>query len=144
MTQTEREDGLRELDAWIAEYVMGWKWATLNPETYRELTGKRSLVEPDFEDDKYYVCCSKDLPRASYWYKDFPYYSTDLSAAHQMETRIKELGLELEYAVALAEIVGRKAGLAAQYNEFDLLHASASERCRAARMVIEQVSRPGL
>jgi hypothetical protein len=142
MTQTEREDGLREFDAWIAEHIMGWKWATLNPETYRELTGKRSLVEPDFEDDKYYVCCSKDLPRASYWYKDFPYYSTDLSAAHQMEERIKELGLAEKYARALALQVGRPPSNPTYVELFDIIHASAGERCRAARMVIEQVSRP--
>jgi hypothetical protein len=129
MKETKREDELREfekLNAYIAEHLMGF----YPPEHEVTKVWRIEHGKTHSSYDGYWLMPS----RFSLVIRP-PRYISNMDLARVMETRIKELGLELEYAVALAEIVGRKAGLAAQYNEFDLLHASASERCRAARML---------
>jgi hypothetical protein len=112
MTQTEREDGLRELDAWIAEHIMGITPHQHGGFLYRKPPPYSSPVDV------------------------LPYYSSDISAAHQMETRIKELGLAGLYVKALKETLMATAESDDEFfTTFNLIHASASERCRAARML---------
>jgi len=104
----------RELDAAVAERVMGW------------VIGEPVSGDPD-----------GIPPRPSGGHFNYPVpvpsYSTDISAAYQMEERIKELGLIGEYCFYLNRIAdaywyaGEKQG-----RSWQLIHATPADRCRAA------------
>lgn len=53
-------------------------------------------------------------------------YSTDNSSAWQVEEKIKELGLENKYIIAIIDI------LRTSYSFFDFIHAKPEVRCKAA------------
>lgn len=111
---TEVKDELREIDAQVAR-LMSWRnvrdgYLFGNDDTW----GGDNPLTPD-----------RGI-------QDLPHFSSDIGAAMEMEERIKELGLQLEYARALCEQVGRPT-LEPKYVElFDVLHASPLDRARAA------------
>ena len=106
----------RELDAKIAE-LMGLpvKYHTNNPNNERF----------------YYL----DVPDHNGMCPDLPHYSRDISAAYQMEERIKELGLEEKYINRLIRLLGISAPYLDQL--FILVHATPEDRCRAAVLAAE-------
>ena len=63
-----------------------------------------------------------------------PYYSTDISAAWQVEERMKELELMKDYADELAFLVLHPLGydISAMEQVFAAAHASPEIRCKAA------------
>jgi hypothetical protein len=130
---TEQLTG-RELDAYIAEHIMGWKWATLNPRIYPTLVGKRFLVEPNSR-DALERACGTDVPLDELWYGSIPPYSSDMNAAMQMQERIKELGLHQQYAAVLMKITHNP--IMSYVDPFNAIHASAAERVRAAVKCLE-------
>lgn len=69
----------------------------------------------------------------------FP-YAEDIEAAMQVEDRIAELGYQSEYYRALVDVVftSIKDRLAQQ---FDIVHASAEQRCLAALSCIDGVNK---
>ncbi len=62
-----------------------------------------------------------------------PSWSTDLTAAHEMEDHIAELGLADAYAIALARLVNYDRTPAGAWR---LLHATSVQRCEAALKVV--------
>lgn len=132
----------REIDAQIAEKVM--RLALAQPEPYEWQTDIPSEQTPGtFLKGRGFKCarCSKYHLAESLsehycdcvnpW--DVPPYSTDISAAMQVEDRIAELGLQTPYCDELTNIVASDCGktqLGAM--RFDLIHATPKQRCLAA------------
>lgn len=122
-------DAGREMDALVAERVMGWAIFTHNegpnpPYWYREETDNHSFHLP------------------------IPKFSTDIAAAYAMEERIEELGLTERYIVELARIACGYDGLPETlirlqrglYEDqiWAMVHASPADRCRAALRAVEE------
>lgn len=60
-------------------------------------------------------------------------YSRDISAAYEVEEKIKELGLQVKYTQALKLLIigeGEYAGM------FDFIHATPEQRCKAALIAV--------
>ena len=60
----------------------------------------------------------------------WPPYSTNISAAMEVENRIAELGLENEYTIALWDAVG--TGTPSSRSLWFCIHATPEQRCLAA------------
>ncbi|MFD1136757.1 BC1872 family protein [Paenibacillus urinalis] len=95
----------RELDAYIAIKVMGFKEITI--------VGSHYFTDPIDTQVK-------------------P-YSTDISAAWEVEEQIKELGLTVEYTGSLKQVV---LGTGEYVGMFDFIHATAEQRCKAALLAV--------
>lgn len=118
MSDKKEELSDRELDALVAVEVMGWQrqdgynyWMTFPAGGTFELHGLIATWSP----------------------------STDISAAMEVEDRIVDLGLQSAYADELTNIVSLEKGktqLGAM--RFDLIHATARQRCEAALATIER------
>lgn len=62
-----------------------------------------------------------------------PTYSTNMSLAWRVEEQIKELGLRVQYTVALKSVVlnsGEYVGM------FDYIHATPEQRCKSALLAV--------
>lgn len=64
-----------------------------------------------------------------------PSYSEEITLAFQVEDRIAELGLRHEYYHALGNVVAASVK-ERFFDSFDLIHASAEHRCRAALVAV--------
>lgn len=106
----------RQLDALIAKF-MGWKESPASNYEWQ-------LSPPD--ENITVVRC-------------VPHFSSDIACAMQVEERIKELGLHQQYAAALAETVHNP--VLSYPDLFAVIHASARDRCLAARAVVEGVEK---
>jgi len=110
----------RELDACVAEAVMGWTKHGSDLFT-DEVTGQ------SYELDKSYTAFVECFNP-----------SINLSDAYEMEERIAELGLEVKYADILFDIIYPTLDLKrlTSIGQFDwrLIHATPEERCKAALM----------
>ncbi|WP_211749907.1 hypothetical protein [Paenibacillus sp. Marseille-Q4541] len=95
----------RDLDSHIALRVMGFKQITI--------VGKYYFTDPIDTQVK-------------------P-YSTDISAAWEVEEQIKELGLTVEYTGSLKQVV---LGTGEYVGMFDFIHATAEQRCKAALLAV--------
>lgn len=93
-----------DLNAWIAEYVMGWEYQT-NP------LGKGKIQQTVGDDA-------------------LPHYCLDLSAVAKAEEIILRLGLDSQYAEVLAEQEKTLQG-AVKSVRFALVTATARQRCEA-------------
>lgn len=71
----------------------------------------------------------------------FRRYSRDWTASYFMETEIRKLGLEREYAAALCELLEPSDGFKSV--AFALAHASPEIRARAAAMAIQEALKKG-
>lgn len=119
---TEVELDAREIDAQVAEWL-GWKQVEVDS-VFRTHMWER----PD---------------GVRVWH--VPPYSSVLYAAYEMEEKIKELGLEVAYAVALllelgivkSGYIGSGTVIIEAEEVFALAHASAEMRARAALMVVK-------
>jgi hypothetical protein len=124
---SDKELSGRELDAAVAERVMGYR--NHNPELINltpthmawhtaisPTTGNREIV---------------------------PCYSSSIEAAMQVEDRIAELGLQNDYVAHIWSVVGATRNgvnfwTADNFKAFWLcIHATAEQRCRAALAAIE-------
>src|ERR1051325_1221446 len=106
-----------ELDAQVAERIMGWK-------------------EVHAQDKARIVYWGKKQDRAGRWRNArVPDYSTEPSLASEVEDRIKELGLFERYTRELARIAQAR-GLPAGW-------ASPAQRCRAALKTVRTKPRKG-
>lgn len=63
-------------------------------------------------------------------------YSSSIEAAMQVEDQVAEMGLQSAYYRALLDIVA-KSVTNRLFHHFDLIHASAEQRCRAALAATE-------
>jgi hypothetical protein len=109
----------RELDALVAEKVLGWVWAQDDPESYSTLfrPGQRFIVPPGvFDFSLKVVPATTDLPLAKEWWGNVPRYSTDIAAAHQVLNHLLDQGVEYEIS---AYKIGdhRKYGVVLTSNE---------------------------
>ena len=73
------------------------------------------------------------------WPGDVWPYSSNIEAARRVEDRIAELGLQSAYYRALLDIVANSIS-DRLFHHFDLIHASAEQRSRAALAAMEQKS----
>lgn len=116
----------RELDAEVAERVMGW---TRHPEQMHP-TDNRTIGGV--------LYCPPGHPHDSGSLNVVPYYSATIEAAMQVEDRIAELELRKPYLVALGRIVAKRATAAGEIvGYWHFTHACAEDRCRAALAAIE-------
>ncbi len=81
MTTTEQ----RELDAFIAEKVMGWKWMKYLPEENHAYSGCRTLTN---EPHKYLVKSNGKEPLAEDAFYNVPKYTTDRAASDALDDKI--------------------------------------------------------
>lgn len=139
-TTSAKDD--RELDALVAECVMGWLWFTalgdsflvppFGHETARSFhvhweEGK--LGRPRFDIELSYP--------DHYWNWKIPPYSTDIASAMLVEERIAELGenARRRYANRLRDIV--RGDPVEDVTLFKCIHATPRQRCEAALAAIE-------
>ena len=126
----------RELDVAVAE-MMGFKKVGYYRRKYHFIVG-------------WELCNKGDLDPFGnkarlYYYPDpgflttVPEYSRDITAAWLVEERIEELDLIDEYCIQLTQIVNSHWDEGADYHPFrwELIHATAEDRCRAALMAAE-------
>lgn len=111
----------REMDALIAEKVLGWTdIRRVNPAVIHSFSADGNHANVGFSPVLY-----KHVP--------FPLYSTEISAAWEVEERIKELRLHTNYVAALKWVLintGEYVGM------FDYIHANAEQRCKAALLAV--------
>lgn len=104
----------REVDALIAEKVMGWRWKR------NGLDGSTQFL---FEPKQKFTG---------------PHYSTDLNACHEMEEQIllpRNYGLYGKYCAFLAFIShGYKSHQSVAMKK--VIHATARQKCKAALMAV--------
>lgn len=106
----------RELDALVAEKVIGWRRIELH-ETWRSPSGETT--------------------------PHFPAYSTDIAAAYEMERAISEKGITIEYSQAILSMSPAPACTTGEvdiYEVWHLLHEAPEFRCRAALIAVQPVS----
>jgi hypothetical protein len=130
MNIDEMEAG-RELDALVAERVMGWKFIPLPKRNRSGLCincGRAVWDDPRNRQTELGICNEEDCR-----------YSTDIAAAWLVEERIAELGLIDEYCIELNAIAnahwddGKR-----QPQRWQLIHATPEDRCRAALKAVEK------
>jgi len=123
----------RELDAAVAERVMGWVWwaTTLRFSAER----RRALFQPELKNPDYQLADGSEEPFTGDNYF-ISHYSSSIAAAFEMQSRISDLGLAQEFAVALGQILLR--GNTQPITAFDYANATAEQRCRAALQAVEK------
>jgi len=134
-----KELSKREINHRIAERLFGWKWWRSSS------NGKRVLMEPDV--DFSHSGTLADMTEEIWDSRNpfLPEYSSDISAAYAMEEKIKEMGLEKQYAAALlvelgitnSAYTGSPTAIMEIEEVFAIAHASAEDRCLAAVRVVE-------
>lgn len=134
MDAVEEKIDNQELTIEVAERLFDWKWV-------QTMGGRqRDLVFMSPQDAGRYLP-EYILPRPEgwreCWSRDLPDYANDMSAAFQMEERIKELGRERDYANALSILIAESDHQRLYVEPFDLIHAPAEIRCRAALQIFK-------
>jgi hypothetical protein len=115
----------RELDAQVAEQVMGWR-NTSNAYVINGLGGD-DPAQPN-----------RGIQRV-------PRYSASIEAAMQVENRIAELGLQTRYVLELAKIVDPRSNRndAVMSLWWALVHATSEQRCRSAYAAVKDQNGEG-
>lgn len=118
-TTEAKQDGEltgRELDAAVAERVMGW-------------FDLKFLPQPN-----YFIGYAPAMNKDAQCAVPVPPYSSSIADAMEVENKIAELGLQTRYVLELAKIVdprnSREDKVAALW--WALVHSTAEQRCRAA------------
>lgn len=120
--EVKEQQDLRALDFAVGEKVMGW---------FRRkgmMHGVAQDVLTDRNGSTYSVTCG--------CLEDFN-PSTDIDAAMRVEDRIAELGLRRGYYARLVQVVSQSI-TDRVFDSFDVVHASAEQRCRAALAAIAE------
>lgn len=102
----------RELDAAVAERVMGWRDIHLS--RLRSM-GKQLIGKPNNT------------------FEDVPPYSSDDNAARLARNRIAELGLEERFEYELCRLIGYYG----RHPGFTMLQSTAEQQCRAALAAVD-------
>lgn len=139
----------KELDALVAEKIMGWRWkrnTTLRSDTPRGSlfpVGKKFMVKLS---DK--MGWSSVIPggtkRGAGWAYNLPRYSTDIAAAFEMESMLcKTEGLAAVYGDNLAALVQEDWDLeSGNFGHVPMnwacAHASPALRCLAALQTVRE------
>jgi hypothetical protein len=75
----------REMDAWIAEHVMGWEWWRSRH------TGRRCLYAPGKNEEWMQELATGDEPLVADWKMiSIPRFSADIAAAFEVVEKIKD------------------------------------------------------
>lgn len=122
----------RQIDAAVAEKVMGWRWVNgtsipysvfMSPEDQAK-SGGRVVDEP--------------TDSAGIGLEHVLYYSTNISRAFEVEAEIERRGrtVMLDYCDALMHQCG-VGSFSLGENLFKLIHASPLARCRAALAAVK-------
>jgi len=108
------------IDSIIAEKVMGWEHKTQSYYMVSEFDTRR---------------CEPSHGRVNYVYWS---PSTNLKDAFEMEEKIFDKGLAIQYVIALSEVIQKdeKLFVSDWYFQFAVLHAKPSQRARAALKTI--------
>ncbi|WP_156088563.1 BC1872 family protein [Mycobacterium tuberculosis] len=113
----------RKLDALVAEEVMGFTvyQAVEANNYYRLLDSDGHAVDP----------FGGERETEEEAWNDCYYYSTDMSAAWEVEEIFKgEVGFRASYVARLKEVLGPNAWM------FDFVHATPEQRCKAALLAV--------
>lgn len=105
----------RERDAWVAEKVMGHEVGFNQPN----------------KDYVYTVWKNEEKTINSYEF--VPHYSTDMCAVLEVVSSFKTLSQMAVYVGRLKEVIIHEKG---SVSEFDLIHATAEQRCKAALLAV--------
>lgn len=137
--QIRREDILAmepgtELDALIAEHIFGW-WRLKSPSFDYDgpCESNDVLVPPTLLSKEEAFRCMPPKGVVPFTYFVNRNWSTRISAAWEVEEKIKTLRLHVEYSQALRQVVmstGEYVGL------FDYIHATPEQRCKAALLAV--------
>lgn len=81
----------RAMDARVAEMVMGWTWATLNPERYPDTPPARFLISPEEASRSWNVPATLDLPldTPDHAWNSAPHYTTDTAADYEVLRHVR-------------------------------------------------------
>lgn len=121
----------RELDAAVAERVMGWRWWATKLRYSEDV--RKALHHPEFKNDEWWLADSSEEMFGDGPANPFmPHYSENIAAAMEVENRILDLKLEVPYAEALWLEVNQQDAANNRYAWWRIMHASAEQRCRAA------------
>ena len=114
----------RSLDAEIAIRFFRFEWWRSS------VSGGRALFAGGARPAWFTERATGDEPLCTDW-DVIPRYSESIEAAFQLEDRIAELGLQRQYYRALVNVVATSIS-DRLFQWFDLVHATAEQRCRAA------------
>lgn len=142
----------RELDAEVAVNLFGWEWLERDNEEDEGTVPRKAIFPPldcgwvrfnfhaphwrpalattDVFGDWDRCCGTEDRKRIG-----LPRFSTDISAAMEVEGRIEAAGLEGTYAEALGKITAAECANG-KSETFALIHATPEQRCRAALQAV--------
>jgi hypothetical protein len=124
----------RELDAEVAEKVMGFTWRLAS------LSGTHAaLCPPNEYQDR--ALATPDSQKTQDALNMVPRYSIWMAAAMKVEDRIAELGLQNDYIVALWANRDRSVNFWTRTNMesfWAAIHATAEQRCLAALEAIKK------
>ncbi len=138
----------RELDAMVAEKVMGWRWIEAPGHDRDEHPGEWVFLMPPEQVDQFLSRFIRSAePRRAYRY-DLPFYSTDIAAAFPLVSKINKLGMWLKLTSPFNPSDVWNAGFTAHnstgwngMSDFRGQGESAPEAiCRAALAVVETIS----
>lgn len=119
----------RELDALVAEKVMGFRREKTPPDCEGKYGGEDVLIPPTIN-HKTWNYPPKGRIGLAYF---VPHYSTDIAAWNKVSIKIKEIGKQAEYLYALAELCGIEAKPNYQWSEiWAFIDAPLEKKCLAA------------
>lgn len=72
------------------------------------------------------------------FYDNIPLYSKSLDLMYQVEEKIKEMGLILEYVYNVTELASNNIPVRMIEKEFNSIHASPLDRLKAVLLTIEE------
>lgn len=130
----------RELDAWIAEHVMGWRNCEPNQNS-------RKWEFTDGDDEPYVKgigLCPPSQDRRRFSRRQLPYYTTDLNACAQAQRKLAEKGLMREYDASLWMIYWEPIESDVRFiGQYGVFLATARQRCEAMYAIRKQIEEAG-
>jgi hypothetical protein len=137
----------RERDAYVCEHVMGKKVVLVKalegylhaPDATDFDSGKPEFVAvPCIETEGCTACLMGLIDEAEYVLNVVPHYTTSHAAAYEVEEKIREAGLHIDYVAHLCricDVLGVQPGI----NLWHTIHASPDQRMLAAVQAKEGV-----
>ena len=116
----------RELDALVAEKVMGWRKKTFPG-------GGGGFTAWVDENEKVMKLISNSTMSETCYRCDYFRPSTDIAAAWEVEEEINKRNLRVAYCQALQMVIRSQKDYV---TTFDYVHASPADRCKAALLAV--------
>ena len=116
----------RELDALVAEKVMGWRKKTLPG-------GGGGFTAWVDENEKVMKLISNSTMSETCYRCDYFRPSTDIAAVWEVEEEIDKRNLRVAYCQALQIVIRSQKDYV---TTFDYVHASPADRCKAALLAV--------